>query len=82
MSVPKDLFKQNDLVFGFTASLVSIMNGEARAVFVLDSLPKKNLEILSRNCQNDSIPVFDFSSSPNDIEKRLRVSGAEVVAIV
>jgi len=80
--VPKDLFKYNDLVFGFSASLISIMNGEARAVFVLDSLSKRNYEILSKNCQNDKIPVFDFSSSPNEVGHRLRHSGANVVTIV
>ncbi|MHA2224046.1 MAG: hypothetical protein ACXAC8_02505 [Candidatus Hodarchaeales archaeon] len=55
-----DLFDLNEknYVFGYTASLLYIMNGFAKAVFVLGSLTKRKYEILMNSCHQASIPLI------------------------
>lgn len=74
---------ENKMNFGYTASLISIMNGSAKVLIILESLSKRKKDILCENCNIASIPYFEFSTTKEDILLReLFPSGMKVLSIV
>lgn len=74
---------ENQLNFGYTASLISIMNGSAKALIILESLSKRKKDILCKNCMIASVPYLEFSTTNEDILLReLFPSGIKVLSIV
>jgi ribosomal protein L30E len=57
------------VVSGYNAALIYIMNGLARAVYVVGKIPSLKQEILSSNCIISSIPIFNVNSSNNEYNK-------------
>lgn len=77
------ILTENKMNFGYTASILSIMNGSAKALLILEPISKKKKAILSKNCNIASVPFFEFSTTKEDILlKDLFPSGIKVLSIV
>ncbi len=77
------ILTENKMNFGYTASLISIMNGSAKVLLILEPISKRKKEILSKNCNIASIPFFEFSTTNEDILlKELFPSDIKVLSIV
>jgi ribosomal protein L30E len=48
---------------GYSAALIYIMNGLAKAVYIIGKISSTKQEILSSNCQISSVPIFNVSAS-------------------
>jgi ribosomal protein L30E len=64
--------EEGNYVTGYYATLVYVMNGLVKAVYVLDTFHKKKLEILTKNCKLESVPIFEVQS-PNEELKDVEV---------
>ena len=68
--------EEGNYVTGYYATLVYVMKGLVRAVYVLDTFHKKKLEILTKNCELESIPIFEVHSPNKELKD------VEVFAVV
>ncbi|MFX1284182.1 MAG: hypothetical protein ACFFB5_11030 [Promethearchaeota archaeon] len=62
------ILEEGDYITGYNATLVYVMSGLVKAVYVLGTFQKKKLEILSTNCQLASVPFFQLPSPIEDFE--------------
>ncbi len=60
--------EEGDYITGYNATLVYVMSGLVKAVYVLGAVQKKRLEILLNNCQLASVPLFQLPSPMKDFE--------------
>ncbi|MFX0183137.1 MAG: hypothetical protein ACFE95_08665 [Candidatus Hodarchaeota archaeon] len=61
--------EEGNYVTGYNATLLYVMSGLVKAVYVLGTYPKKKFEILSNNCQLASIPLFQLTSPIKEFEE-------------
>ncbi|MFX0123851.1 MAG: hypothetical protein ACFFAE_09455 [Candidatus Hodarchaeota archaeon] len=54
--------EEGNYVTGYYATLVYVMSGLVRVVYVLETFQKKKYEILSKNCELASVPIFEVQS--------------------
>ncbi|MHA1969241.1 MAG: hypothetical protein ACW964_15755 [Candidatus Hodarchaeales archaeon] len=74
---------ENKINYGYTASLISIMNGSAKALLVIRPLSGSKKEILSNNCKITSVPYFEHPVVNNNFDLRnFFPAGVEVISIV
>ena len=55
-------------VTGYTASLIYIMNGLAKVVYIIGNITKKEREIIESNCELTSIPIVNITSTSDELE--------------
>ncbi|MFX0172865.1 MAG: hypothetical protein ACFE9L_13190 [Candidatus Hodarchaeota archaeon] len=60
--------EEGNYVTGYNATLIYVMSGLVKAVYVLGKYPKKKFEILSNNCQIASVPLFQLNSPLEEFE--------------
>ncbi|MFX1505636.1 MAG: hypothetical protein ACFFDC_05930 [Promethearchaeota archaeon] len=60
--------EEGNYVTGYYATLVYVMKGLVKAVYVLDTFHKKKLEILSENCKLESVPIFEVQSPNKELK--------------
>lgn len=60
--------EEGNYVTGYYATLVHVLSGLVKAVYVLGEFKKKEFEILSKNCEMESIPLFHVTSRSNDFK--------------
>ncbi|MFX0051586.1 MAG: hypothetical protein ACFFAJ_04105 [Candidatus Hodarchaeota archaeon] len=60
--------EEGNYVTGYNATLIYVMSGLVKAVYVLGTYPKKKFEILSNNCQIASVPLFQLTSPIEEFE--------------
>ncbi|UCG00948.1 MAG: hypothetical protein JSW11_15190 [Candidatus Heimdallarchaeota archaeon] len=68
--------EEGSYVTGYYATLVYVMSGLVKAVYVLETFQKKEYEILSKNCELASVPLFEVNSPNKDFKD------VEVFAVV
>ena len=54
--------EEGNYVTGYYATLVYVMSGLVKVVYVLETFQKKKYEILLKNCELASIPIFKVQS--------------------
>jgi ribosomal protein L30E len=54
--------EEGNYVTGYYATLVYVMSGLVKAVYVLETFQKNKYEILSKNCELASVPLFEVHS--------------------
>ena len=60
--------EEGNYVTGYYATLVYVMKGLVKAVYVLETFHKKKLEILSKTCKLESVPIFVVQSSDEELK--------------
>ena len=79
----QEYLNENNFIFGYTASLLTVMNGSAKVLLVSESISEEEREILANNCKITSIPLIEIKSTEKNKELReLFPSGVEVLALV
>jgi ribosomal protein L30E len=79
----QEYLKDNNFIFGYTASLLTVMNGTAKVILVSERVSKEEREILANNCKITSIPLIEIEYIEKNTELRdLFPSGVEVLALV
>ncbi len=79
----QEYLRDNKIIFGYRASLLTVMNGSAKAILVSEGVSEEEKEILANNCKITSIPLIDIKYTEEDYEMRkLFPSGVEVLALV
>lgn len=68
--------EEGKYVTGYYATLVYVMSGLAKVVYVLETFQKKKYEILSKNCELASVPLFEIETPKDEFRD------IEVFAIV
>jgi len=64
--------EEGKFVTGYYSTLVYVMSGLAKVVYVLETFQKNKYEILLENCKIASIPLFQLQS-PNKEFKEIEV---------
>ncbi|MFX0126464.1 MAG: hypothetical protein ACFFAE_22800 [Candidatus Hodarchaeota archaeon] len=54
---------EGKVIVGYSAALIYIMNGLAKAVYIVGKISSIKQEILSSNCQISSVPIFNVNTS-------------------
>lgn len=62
------VLEEGSYITGYNATLVYVMSGLVKAVYVLGAFQKKKLKILSTNCQLASVPFFQLPSPIEEFE--------------
>ena len=62
------VLEKRNYITGYNATLVYVMSGLVKAVYVLGAFQKKKFEILSTNCQLASVPLFQLPSPIEEFE--------------
>ena len=60
--------EEGKYVTGYYATLVYVMSGLAKVVYVVETFQKKKYEILSKNCEMSSIPLFELESPKEEFK--------------
>ena len=68
--------EEGKYVTGYYATLVYVMSGLAKVVYVSETFQKKKYEILSKNCELASVPLFEIETPKDELRD------IEVFAIV
>ncbi|MFX0085152.1 MAG: hypothetical protein ACFFAU_05730 [Candidatus Hodarchaeota archaeon] len=79
----QEYLRDSKIIFGYRASLITAMNGSAKAILVLEGVSEEEREILANNCKITSIPLIDINYTEKNYKMReLFPSGVEVLALV
>lgn len=68
--------EEGNYITGYNATLVYLMSGLVKAVYILGACAKKKIDLLSNTCQLASVPLFQLTSPIKEFED------VEVLAVV
>lgn len=62
------VLEKGNYITGYNATLVYVMSGLVKAVYIMGAFQKKKFEILSTNCQLAAVPLFQLPSPIEEFE--------------